>query len=79
MLVELSQNESKAGRDTFIAVMAELGRRAKVGLGNCSTAPHRAPRPYRGPFWVCRRWCTVISGGQLRRTGTMDDPAPAEV
>jgi len=23
--------------------------------------------------------CTVISGGQLKRTGTTQDPAPAEV
>jgi len=25
------------------------------------------------------RWCSVISGGQLKRTGTTDDPAPTDV
>ena len=25
------------------------------------------------------RWCRVISGGQLKRTGTTDDPAPTDV
>jgi hypothetical protein len=26
-----------------------------------------------------RKWCKVISGGQLRRTGTTLEPAPTEV
>jgi hypothetical protein len=26
-----------------------------------------------------RRWCNVISGGQLSRTGTMQVPTPTEV
>src|SRR5215510_6774101 len=25
------------------------------------------------------RWCSVISGGQLKRTGMIDDPAPTDV
>ena len=25
------------------------------------------------------RWCRVISGGQLKRTGTTEDPAPTDV
>jgi hypothetical protein len=25
------------------------------------------------------KWCKVISGGQLKRTGTIDVPTPAEV
>ena len=25
------------------------------------------------------KWCRVISGGQLKRTGTTDDPAPTDV
>jgi hypothetical protein len=25
------------------------------------------------------KWCSVISGGQLKRAGTMQTPAPAEV
>jgi glycine dehydrogenase subunit 2 len=45
MLVEPTENESKAGLDTFIAVMAELARRAKVGQEEFFRgAPHLAPR-----------------------------------
>jgi glycine cleavage system P protein (glycine dehydrogenase) subunit 2 len=45
LLVEPTENESKAGLDRFIAVLRELARRAKAGEAEFfHTAPHLAPR-----------------------------------
>jgi hypothetical protein len=37
------------------------------------------PRSLEEAAQAHRRWWRVISGGQLNRTGTMDDPTPTDV
>jgi glycine dehydrogenase subunit 2 len=44
MLVEPTENESKAGLDRFMAVIEELAQHAKTDGEFFRTAPHLAPR-----------------------------------
>ena len=73
-----------------IAAAAEYSRYCGRGYGlrggrtDPVTPPFQVEASRRAALTVIRqrdrwRWCRVISGGQLKRTGTTDDPAPTEV
>lgn len=51
----------------------------KTGLWSVLEVQRSALRPTEHPNYALRRWCSVISGGQLKRTGKAEVPNPTEV
>ena len=73
-----------------VAVAAEHSRHCgrgddlRCGRADPVAPPFQVESSRRAPLTGDRqlerwKWCRVISGGQLKRTGTTDDPAPTDV